>query len=120
MKSTDYSNSVFPELTHKVIGLQNDIAGAFIGAEDSEGFVLNNVDIAYGCYENRGIIGKVFLQGRGITWVVLPHKKYLVEIIHLPSSLLLSRPMRYLIRKGGIPPMSRAVAITNKLLINYF
>jgi hypothetical protein len=120
MEPTDYGNSSFPDLTQKVIGLQNDIAGAFIGTKNGEGFTLDNVDIAYGCDENRGIIGKVFLQGRGITWVVLPHKKYLVEIIHLPSSLLLSRPMRYLIRKGGIPPMSRAIAITNKLLLNYF
>lgn len=80
---------------------------------------MDNVDIAYGCDENKGIIGKVFLQGRGIIWVVLPHKKYLVEIIHLPSSLLLSRELRDF-RKGGIPPMSRAVAITNKLLLNYF
>jgi len=46
MKSTDYSNSAFPELTQKVIGLQNDIAGAFIGAEEGEGFALEDVEVA--------------------------------------------------------------------------
>lgn len=60
MKSTDYSNSAFPELTQKVIGLQNDIAGAFIGAEDGEGFALEDIGIPYSSNSFWGIVSKVF------------------------------------------------------------
>jgi hypothetical protein len=47
MEPTDYDNSSFPDLTHNVICLQNDIAGAFIGTEDCEGFALEDIGIPY-------------------------------------------------------------------------